>query len=1089
MIGHPSLSRVILAVGLTSCLLLSVAGVSAQSTSAQARNLLDTAARQIDTQDYLSAKQTLQQVKADELAPADRERLEYLTKKADAGLANATRLRRSITQADQLIEQKQFDQARRQLKTALAAAKNDDAAKSSINAKLAEVDTREKIYNQQMKDLFQQSVADYNAGRLEQAERGFKAVVTSAVDLGFWNRGKPEKYLRKIAEQKGPTAFPSPVNSVTVVVESAPDAAEQVGQLPVRPETYTPALAETILTQRNQAIVQQELQLAQTALQAKQFNKALLHSKTVLSIQPNNAQAREIQQAASKYVTAFATGRTLIDEETKRRKIIAEQIAFQHKAAMDRARHLIEQQKFAEARNVVREAQAQVKSRQTILPAFAMARMNAEGDQMIATISRQEDIYRQEQIAREQTIADERALKVLADADEVRQARVKELFFQAATFHRERKYELALDRYSQILTIDPNNQTARELRTAMQDTARFLKAQAVTPKKQAGMQEAMQNVIDDSIPRDPESGVVWAPNWEELSDRRLEALAGVGQDSPENVEARRLLAVRHPRFDYAELPFSEVIDHIRETTGLNIVVNWTSLETAGIEQDHSITLQLNNVSVERALKAILDNISSAAYGEYGYSTVITYSVQDGIVTIANSEDLARDYYTVVHDISDLLLETADYRGETLYEAGGTGSDRSDNRYDDNRRTDSRRTDTRSTDRRSTDTRRTDTRRTTGTDSSSTYSEGLRGDIIGRILGLIINSAPADSWRYEGTGEGTVEIFGTQLLVYQTAENHTKITDMLNQIRQTRPIQISVEPRFLFITDNFLEDIGIDLDFFLDPAGRWTGPRERTTTAAGYPGFSTGALTPLPFEFGSFGATRPSGTGLPGSMGGASAPTAFSIAGSFLDKLEVDFLIRATQATSQANTMTAPRVTFENGGGARIFVGREVAYVSNVTVDTSENAVGYEIETDVIETGPTLNVAGVVSPDRRFVRLEIEVTLNELIDLINISDLVPTAAALTPELALQQLPIMDTTTITTQVSVPDGGALLIGGLKRSAEEKKTVGIPVISKLPYINRLFTNKSKIADKHVLVILLRPKIIDLKEAQGLAYPMLGTR
>ena len=83
--------------------------------------------------------------------------------------------------------------------------------------------------------------------------------------------------------------------------------------------------------------------------------------------------------------------------------------------------------------------------------------------------------------------------------------------------------------------------------------------------------------------------------------------------------------------------------------------------------------------------------------------------------------------------------------------------------------------------------------------------------------------------------------------------------------------------------------------------------------------------------------------------------------------------------------------------------------------------------------------------------------------------------------------MDTTSISTQVSVPDGGALLIGGLRQAGDEKKEIGPPILNKIPYLNRWFTNKSYVTDKHVLVILLRPRIIDLKESQGLTFPGLG--
>ena len=318
--------------------------------------------------------------------------------------------------------------------------------------------------------------------------------------------------------------------------------------------------------------------------------------------------------------------------------------------------------------------------------------------------------------------------------------------------------------------------------------------------------------------------------------------------------------------------------------------------------------------------------------------------------------------------------------------------------------------------------------------------------------------------------------------------------MLDQIRETRPVQILVEPRFVFVTDNFMEDIGIDLDFFLNPQGRWTGPDTRSflpipggTTGTRYPGFRTGVPAPLVGTQGGANWSLPTGTGLPGSLGGATGPTGITIAGSFLDKLEVDFFLRATQADQQSTTLSAPRITFENGGGGRIYVGREFYFVESVEVEVEENSVGYTIETEILETGPTLNVAGVVSADRRFVRLEIDVTLYDLVEINTVADLIPEIVDNFPEIAYTQLPVMDLTSISTQVSVPDGGALLIGGLKRKGETRSEVGVPLLDKIPYVKRFFTNKSLISDKHVLVILLRPSIIDLKEEQGLLYPVLG--
>ena len=45
-------------------------------------------------------------------------------------------------------------------------------------------------------------------------------------------------------------------------------------------------------------------------------------------------------------------------------------------------------------------------------------------------------------------------------------------------------------------------------------------------------------------------------------------------------------------------------------------------------------------------------------------------------------------------------------------------------------------------------------------------------------------------------------------------------------------------------------------------------------------------------------------------------------------------------------------------------------------------------------------------------------------------------------------------VATTVSVPDGGTVLLGGVKRLREGRNEFGVPLLSKIPYIDRLFRN-----------------------------------
>ncbi|MCA9250378.1 MAG: hypothetical protein KDA54_04530, partial [Phycisphaerales bacterium] len=60
-----------------------------------------------------------------------------------------------------------------------------------------------------------------------------------------------------------------------------------------------------------------------------------------------------------------------------------------------------------------------------------------------------------------------------------------------------------------------------------------------------------------------------------------------------------------------------------------------------------------------------------------------------------------------------------------------------------------------------------------------------------------------------------------------------------------------------------------------------------------------------------------------------------------------------------------------------------------------------------------------------------------------------------------------------VTVPDGGTVLLGGIKRLSEATNERGVPVLSKVPYINRLFKNTAAIRDEQSLMLMVTPRII----------------
>ena len=85
----------------------------------------------------------------------------------------------------------------------------------------------------------------------------------------------------------------------------------------------------------------------------------------------------------------------------------------------------------------------------------------------------------------------------------------------------------------------------------------------------------------------------------------------------------------------------------------------------------------------------------------------------------------------------------------------------------------------------------------------------------------------------------------------------------------------------------------------------------------------------------------------------------------------------------------------------------------------------------------------------------------------------------------QLPTFEVISVSTTVSVPDGGTVLLGGIKRLREGRSEAGVPLLSKMPYIDRLFRNVGIGRETDSLMMMVTPHIIiqeEEEERRGIA-------
>jgi type II secretory pathway component GspD/PulD (secretin) len=241
--------------------------------------------------------------------------------------------------------------------------------------------------------------------------------------------------------------------------------------------------------------------------------------------------------------------------------------------------------------------------------------------------------------------------------------------------------------------------------------------------------------------------------------------------------------------------------------------------------------------------------------------------------------------------------------------------------------------------------------------------------------------------------------------------------------------------------------------------------------------------------------------VPGSIPAnpADYPNPLVVSGSYIDNFTVTFLIRAVEANQNTTSLTAPRLTLFSGQRAVLIVQTQQAYVSGLTPVVAPGAALFDPQVQTTTaTGVVLSVQATVSPDRKYVFLDLRPQLARLRALVpfSISAVVQpvnnvVGGTTTPEIVTGtlQLPTIDITEVETSCSVPDGATLLLGGQTLAAETTREQGVPVLSKIPFIKRLFTNRATAQDEQILLILVKPTILIQREQELKQFPQLSAK
>ncbi len=918
-------------------------------------------------------------------------------------------------------------------------------------------------------------------GNLDHAASLYKAVAEDSDAPRISRQVALEGFAR--IERLRTNRSTEPATDTTVVVapvQSDPEPITVVEDQPYVTPANTTASNDPGSLSLNQAralYAQKIIAEADAAARAGRTNEAIERYRYALQIDPNNQRAAvalaNIAAAPAPTQAEGVLDQTITNIELERQRAIA-----RYDQALREADEQLAAGNYKAATSAAVLAKTILDTKRQFLPEAEYQNLRQLALDKAASIATVEEQARVAQIQADQAQAAADAQRERQEAEQAKQKKIKELLNRARDLSREQNYELALEQLDQALFIDPNNGAAQFMSELINDQILHEKYRRLREYRREQLTINRINNFAETVPIN--DLITYPPDWPELTDLRLGS--GAAMDDP-HAEANRVAREKLNQvidLNVQGQQLGNIFTYLNSLTGVNHIAKWGSLENVDIRRDTIIDIQpLSGITAERALELILDEAGGAF-------TELSYTFEQGDVIISTRDSLALDTSMRTYDIRDIIINTSARVSPPEFDLGNVTSDQGDGGSQGSIFEDS------------------------GSDDDDTPA---RTERVQQILDIIRTIDP-ENWIANGGLTSSVSELNGMLFVTTTPENHVEIDRLFRRIRDQRALQIAVDARFLFVTDNFLEEVGIDVDFTIDTGEDWfAGPIVGTNNTATF-AQAEGTVVPgslAPLLAANFALTGPAG-----------APLGF-----ILDDLRVDVLITATQADQRSITVNTPRVLVFNGEGANIAISRNVAYVRNLTPIVATNAVAFNPQIGFARDGIVLNIRqATVSADRRYVTINLRPQLSQLVSLSdflifgqaggannnqqtgvdddgdgnidedpdnNVDDDGDGAidedggSTSTFSVGIIQRPETQTTTVDTTASIPDKGTLLIGGQRLVGETEIEQGVPVLSKLPFLNRLFTNRSLVRDERTLLILIKPTIIVQSEVEERLYPGLN--
>lgn len=681
------------------------------------------------------------------------------------------------------------------------------------------------------------------------------------------------------------------------------------------------------------------------------------------------------------------------------------------------------------------------------------------------------------------------------------QKEVADLVKEGAELYKQGKYKESEEIGRKVLAIDPENPAAVVLIMTSHNMRRQKEYDSDTHHNDEGLIDLLKHNTMPLYMSDPDKNpVAFDPDRQ----RRTPGDGTIVHDLKDPKERAIEYRLKQPiSLNFKDTPLRDAIRDLSILSGVQVVPDMRALQEAKVNLDAPLSGAADNINMKNALNILLKPMR------------LTYIIEDQVLKITTEDRTIGRLVRITYPIADLIVPVEDHPLPDVYDItkvlqrcdwlvnialtqgylgmgvspfpmspgmpAGTASHGLGSSFGSQN----------------------------GQPGSGPPKPRTKHEVAEELKALIQNTIAKNSWEDMG-GTGSIQYFpmGLALVITQPQEVQEEVQLLLATLRKLQDLQVAVELRAVLVSETFFERIGVDFNMNIQTPISRTEPNLLNNTFVQAPFLnrvgsglnmisgltSAGTLTPdlnIPINNGSFALTQP-------QFGGYQPTAGLQLGLAFLSDIQVFMFLEAVQGDRRAHIMQAPKITVYNGQTATItgtmvrpeIMGMVPNQMSNGALFMSPITVG-------VPFGLSMTVQPVVSPDRRFIRLNVTPTL--VGQAVNdpaaaIVQTVPQAIPTTLDGGILVPPLANNTQgviiqpqqanvfiAQTTVNVPDGGTVLLGGFKFLAEERTEYGPPVLSNIPYLSRLFRNVGWSRDGSTLIYLVTARVIMVEEEENI--------